>query len=107
LHLDFEKVAKTLLVSIVEEDYFSKPLTHNAPKTMIEYAQPNTHKELHVGHMRNLCMGNALIHILRYAGVETIASTFPGDVGTHVAKCLWYLKKYNQEPIPAEKKGAW
>lgn len=76
-------------------------------KTMIEYSQPNTHKELHVGHMRNACLGDSLIRILRATGVEVISSTFPGDQGTHVAKCLWYMKNKNQEAIPQAQKGEW
>lgn len=74
---------------------------------MVEYSQPNTHKELHVGHMRNLCMGNALVRLLRYSGRPVVATTFPGDVGTHVAKCLWYMKRHNTEPIPTTGKGEW
>lgn len=76
-------------------------------RAMIEYSQPNTHKELHVGHMRNLCLGDALVRLLKYAGCDMITSTFPGDVGTHVAKCLWYMKFHNTEPVPAEGKGEW
>lgn len=77
-------------------EVFSRQLVAQAPKTMIEYSQPNTHKELHVGHMRNLCLGDSLVRLLRRSfGQELIiSSTFPGDVGTHVAKCLWYLKNF-------------
>ncbi len=75
--------------------------------TLIEYSQPNTHKELHVGHMRNMCLGNALVRILRYTGRPVVANTYPGDVGTHVAKCLWYMKYHNQQSPPAEGKGEW
>lgn len=77
------------------------------PPVMVEYSQPNTHKELHVGHMRNLCMGNALVRLLRYSGRPTVATTFPGDVGTHVAKCLWYMKRHNKESAPLVGKGEW
>lgn len=45
--------------------------------------------------------------MMKYAGFEIISSTFPGDVGTHVAKCLWYMKKYNTENPPQTRKGAW
>ena len=45
--------------------------------------------------------------MLRYSGYNILSSTFPGDVGTHVAKCLWYLKFHNTEPIPATNKGEW
>lgn len=92
---------------VLNDSVFQTKLTENTPKMMIEYSQPNTHKELHVGHMRNMCLGDALIRMLRYSGYNILASTFPGDVGTHVAKCLWYLKFHNTEPIPAVNKGEW
>jgi arginyl-tRNA synthetase len=101
--------AKALIEGIQDNSFFEKTIVIDAPKTMIEYSQPNTHKELHVGHMRNLCFGDALVKLYRYAGVEIISSTFPGDVGTHVAKCLWYFKKFDKEKeIPTDElKGAW
>jgi arginyl-tRNA synthetase len=91
----------------IEDSFFKPQIFNQAPKTMIEFSQPNTHKELHVGHMRNLCLGDALVKIMRYCNHEVIATTFPGDVGTHVAKCLWYYKYHNQKPVPEKRKGAW
>ncbi len=105
--LDFNKIAQKVIPSIVSGEMFKQKLTENTPKTMIEYSQPNTHKELHVGHMRNLCLGDALIRLHRYSGFDIVASTFPGDVGTHVAKCLWYMKYHYKGQIPKERKGAW
>ncbi|KYG65277.1 arginine--tRNA ligase [Bdellovibrio bacteriovorus] len=96
-----------VLETILDGSFFKKPLVEKSPKTMIEYSQPNTHKELHVGHMRNLCLGDAIVRMLRYSGRDIVASTFPGDMGTHVAKCLWYMKKHNQEPVPETSKGEW
>ncbi|MEN0059084.1 MAG: arginine--tRNA ligase, partial [Bdellovibrio sp.] len=109
LNLTFsaECFGKKVLASILDESFFKKQLVESSPKTMIEYSQPNTHKELHVGHMRNLCLGDAIVRMLRYSGREIVSSTFPGDMGTHVAKCLWYMKKHNTEPAPAEHKGEW
>jgi arginyl-tRNA synthetase len=105
--LDFNKIAKKLVPEILSGETFKQKLTENTPKTMIEYSQPNTHKEMHVGHMRNLCLGDSLIRLHRYAGFDIVASTFPGDVGTHVAKCLWYLKYHYKGEAPATRKGAW
>lgn len=96
-----------VLKTILEGSYFKLPLLEKSPKTMIEYSQPNTHKELHVGHMRNLCLGDAIVRMLRYSGRDIVSATFPGDMGTHVAKCLWYMKKHNQEPPPATEQGEW
>ena len=104
---DYNVIAKRLLPEILSGETFRTKLTENTPKTMMEYSQPNTHKELHVGHMRNLCLGDALIRLHRYCGYDVVASTFPGDVGTHVAKCLWYLKYHYQGEVPKARKGAW
>lgn len=102
-----QKIGQTLLTEIRNGEFFKKQLTKDTPKTMIEYSQPNTHKEMHVGHMRNACLGDSLIRLLRYCNYNIISTSFPGDVGTHVAKCLWYLKFHNTEPIPKQNKGEW
>ncbi len=107
LYLDENYLNQTVLKPILDKSLFSKKLCESAPKTMIEYSQPNTHKVLHVGHMRNLCLGQSIVNIFKYAGVETLSTTFPGDVGTHVAKCLWYYVNHNQETPPTDRKGAW
>jgi arginyl-tRNA synthetase len=101
------KYEELVLSKITDEKFFGLTLFTNPPKTMVEYSQPNTHKELHVGHMRNLCLGYSVSELLKYSGHETLTSTYPGDMGTHVAKCLWYLKNHNQEGIPNQNKGAW
>lgn len=105
--IDAKHLADSLTHEITSEKFFNKEIYSERPKTMIEYSQPNTHKELHVGHMRNLCLGNALVRIKRYADQEVVAVTYPGDSGTHVAKCLWFLKYHNTEKIPETNKGAW
>lgn len=100
-------IQKNWAKSVQNKSYFQKKLLKVQPKTMIEYSQPNTHKELHVGHMRNACLGDSLVRIKKYAGIEVLSATFPGDIGAHVAKCLWYLKYHNHEPVPVTNKGAW
>ncbi|MCK6599606.1 MAG: arginine--tRNA ligase, partial [Bdellovibrionaceae bacterium] len=110
-YINFKYTLATLgneiLNPILSSHFFKQPIYLKSPKSMVEYSQPNTHKELHVGHMRNMCLGDAIIRLMKSAGIEVISSTFPGDVGTHVAKCLWYLKFHNQESIPAKNKGEW
>lgn len=105
--LTLEAWGKFVAQPILSGAFFSKELTENSPKTMVEYSQPNTHKELHVGHMRNLALGDAVIKMHRYCGYDIISATFPGDVGTHVAKCLWYMKDITEEEVPEENKGVW
>ncbi|MCC7522312.1 arginine--tRNA ligase [Candidatus Uhrbacteria bacterium] len=68
-------------------------------KIVLEYAQPNTHKEIHVGHLRNLVLGSSLHAILNHAGWKCIPVSYHGDVGAHVAKCLWWIKKSGKEMV--------
>lgn len=105
--INTKELAAKIIPSILSGDYFKAKITENSPKTIIEFSQPNTHKEMHVGHMRNLCLGDAIIKLHRYCDYPTISTTFPGDVGTHVAKCLWYYTEHNTERPPNERKGAW
>ena len=96
-----------VVLPICNGSFFQQLCAHDNSKIMFEYSQPNTHKILHVGHMRNLCLGNALVRMYRFLGQKALGVTYVGDVGTHVAKCLWYMKYHKQEPPPEKDKGVW
>jgi len=66
-------------------------------KILIEYAQPNTHKLFHIGHLRNITLGEALARIFEALGNKVIRSNYQGDVGLHIAKCLWAIKKEQEK----------
>ncbi|PIV47389.1 arginine--tRNA ligase [bacterium (Candidatus Gribaldobacteria) CG02_land_8_20_14_3_00_41_15] len=82
-------------------------------KVMIEYSNANTHKEYHVGHLRNICYGEAVKRILSVNGYKVIPVSYINDFGIHVAKTLWnyenFVKEKNLggkiEPMPEEEKG--
>ncbi|MEI7973870.1 MAG: arginine--tRNA ligase [Bdellovibrio sp.] len=100
-------LAQTQIERIRSGEFFRQARVVNPQRWMIEYSQPNTHKELHVGHMRNACLGLALSRLQKFVGHSVLTATFPGDVGTHVAKCLWYIQTQNPGPWPSEKRGEW
>lgn len=60
---------------------------------MIEYSNPNPFKEIHIGHLMSNVVGEALSRVLEASGARVIRDTFGGDVGPHVAKTLWAIKK--------------
>ncbi|MBU2158744.1 arginine--tRNA ligase [Patescibacteria group bacterium] len=67
---------------------------YNSGKSvMIEYSNPNPFKEIHIGHLMSNVVGEALSRVLQASGAHVIRDTFGGDVGPHVAKALWALKK--------------
>lgn len=76
-------------------------------KIVVEYSQPNTHKAMHVGHLRCLVLGDAVCNLLDYMGHKSVRATYPGDVGTHVAKIIWYLTHPTKKELPTENKALW
>jgi len=86
-------------------DKFGAAPAAKGEKVMIEYAQPNTHKEFHVGHLRNVCLGQAVVNLARAAGYEVVPVSYMGDIGAHVAKCLWCLKKFHAADAVSENRG--
>ena len=74
-------------------------------KVMTEYSNGNTHKELHVGHLRNISYGDAVSRILAANGFTSIPVSYINDFGIHVAKTLWALEKFYKDKIPKENRG--
>jgi arginyl-tRNA synthetase len=107
-----KEVAKALVPSLVTGAGFnilkSNP-KHNKTKVMIEFSQPNTHKEFHVGHGRNVCLGDSICRIFTYNGYKVIGANYIGDEGTHIAKCLWAVEHYTglEKLESIENKAEW
>jgi arginyl-tRNA synthetase len=66
-------------------------------RVMVEYSQLNSHKEFHIGHLRNVFVGSALVRIFEKAGYDVLGVNYCGDTGTHVAKCLWGLVTFHKD----------
>ncbi len=74
---------------------------------MVEFSQPNTHKSIHVGHLRNVILGTAVTNILEFAGYKVVRTTYPGDIGLHVVKWMWNYMKYHAGETPAQDIMRW
>jgi arginyl-tRNA synthetase len=61
-------------------------------KIMVEYAHPNTHKLFHIGHLRNITTGESIIRLLEALENKVIRVNYQGDVGLHIAKCLYIVR---------------
>ncbi len=73
-------------------------------RVLVEYSNVNTHKEYHVGHLRNICYGDTVNRILTANGYDSIPVSYINDFGIHVAKTLWaYLEYYKDQPLSGNK----
>lgn len=74
---------------------------------MIEYSSPNTNKPLHLGHVRNNLLGNALANIVAANGNRVVKTNIVNDRGIHICKSMLAWKKYGNGETPEStgKKG--
>jgi arginyl-tRNA synthetase len=72
-------------------------------KIMIEYSNGNTHKEYHVGHLRNICLGDAINKIISANGHKSVPVSYINDFGIHTAKTIWYFKNHQKELLKNNK----
>ena len=102
-------MVQQVIQGAMDGSYFAQAKAERPRKVMVEYSQPNTHKAFHVGHMRNVALGDALVRIMEYNGHEVVAVNYIGDSGAHIAKCLWYYTNHrpaDSQP-PEENRGEW
>lgn len=104
--IDTFLVSQLVLKEInAKKNKYGQSKSGKSQRVMIEYSQPNTHKELHVGHLRNICIGSSLVNIYKSCGFKVISANYIGDTGAHVAKSLWYLQNFtNESDIPHDKR---
>lgn len=74
-------------------------------KVLVEHTQPNPFKPFHIGHLMSNTIGESIARLYEYSGAEVRRANYQGDVGLHVAKCLWGLKKLGGNPASVEDMG--
>lgn len=76
-------------------------------KTMVEFPSPNTNKPLHLGHLRNMTIGESVSRILEFNGENVIRANLNNDRGIHICKSMAAYKFYGRKRTPktAKKKS--
>lgn len=106
--LNTSKVGKIVIEEIkVKGEKYGHNVHGENKKILIEYPSNNTHKDLHIGHLRNICIGNTLLNLYKANGYNPIAINYINDFGAHVAKCLWGIKKFHNNEEPSGNKQKW
>ncbi len=99
-------LAKDILGTINEQQNTYGHTQTKKETIMVEFFHANTHKAVHVGHVRTLSLGIAISKILEAVGKNVIRANYQGDIGPHVAKCIWGYLHAKDKP-PKEHKGIW
>ncbi|MEZ3182572.1 arginine--tRNA ligase [Streptomyces pimonensis] len=94
-------ITENLAARLADGERLGVPLKENAGVTVVDYAQPNVAKEMHVGHLRSAVIGDALRAMLDFTGEKTIGRHHIGDWGTQFGMLIQYLFEHPGELAPA------
>ncbi|GGM95117.1 arginine--tRNA ligase [Thermus composti] len=90
-YLNFRLKTEALLEEALRE---KKPFPKREGLVLIEHTSVNPNKELHVGHLRNIALGDSLARILAFAGREVLVLNYIDDTGRQAAETLFALRHY-------------
>jgi arginyl-tRNA synthetase len=95
-------ISQTLSAIFKEKNKYGQNQDFKGKKIMIEFAHPNPFKAFHIGHLRNIILGESLVRIFEFSSAQVIRTNYQGDVGMHIAKCLWAFKKVKETDYPED-----
>ena len=72
-------------------------------KIMVEFSSPNTNKPLHLGHLRNIFLGDSLSKILSFNGYNVIKTNLNNDRGIHICKSMLAYQIFGNNKKPDKK----
>lgn len=107
-YINFYENKKTMAKTILEEvknkgDEYGK-LESNNQKLIIEFPSPNTNKPLHLGHLRNMSIGDSVSRICQANGYEVIRANLNNDRGVHICKSMLAYQKWGKKITPEKAK---
>jgi arginyl-tRNA synthetase len=73
------------------------PVAQRPGTTVIDYAQPNVAKEMHVGHLRSAVIGDSVAQLLEFTGETVVRRHHIGDWGTQFGMLIQYLDEHPHE----------
>ncbi|MGW7288081.1 arginine--tRNA ligase [Streptomyces sp. NPDC054847] len=85
------------LAARAADDRLGVPFAAESGTTVIDYAQPNVAKEMHVGHLRSAVIGDAMVQILEFTGEKVVRRHHIGDWGTQFGMLIQYLIEHPHE----------
>lgn len=90
----FEDTIKDILR---QKENFGKDNYQISEKVIIDYTDPNLFKEFHIGHLMSNAIGESISRLMEWKGADLRRACYQGDVGLHVAKAIYGIKKLKFE----------
>ncbi|GEM46074.1 arginine--tRNA ligase [Deinococcus cellulosilyticus] len=103
-YLNFFVDVPSYVRGLTEED-FVPPAREG--KVLIEHTSVNPNKELHVGHLRNVVLGDAMSRIFRANGYQVEVQNYIDDTGRQAAESLFAREHYGASYMGEPKYDHW
>ena len=103
-NIDYTQFSNLVIKSSLQENYGSLDIGHNE-KIVVEHTSVNPNKALHVGHIRNVILGDIVSKILRKGNFDVKVLNYVDDSGLQVADIIVGFTElgFSQEPSGNEK----
>ncbi len=72
-------------------------------KVVVEFCSPNTNKPLHLGHIRNMAIGDAVCRLLSFQGNTVHPVSVINDRGIHICQSMLAYQKWGNNKAPDKK----
>jgi arginyl-tRNA synthetase len=97
-----EELSKNVLEKIFKEkDKYGS--SKNNMTILVESPGPNTNKPLHLGHVRNIVLGNCLVNLYKFLGFNAKRVDIVNDRGVHICKSMLAYEKFGNNMKPDKK----
>ena len=108
MHADWDRLAGTILAECVREGYGSGSSGANT-RVSVEHTSVNPNKALHIGHVRNIVVGDVISRILKKTGHIVKVLNYIDDSGLQVADVVLGFTRlgFAAEPPEGEKFDAY
>ncbi|MEU1692625.1 arginine--tRNA ligase [Streptomyces hirsutus] len=90
-------ITANLAARYADPERLGVPVTADPGTTVIDYAQPNVAKEMHVGHLRSAVIGDSVVQLLEFTGENVVRRHHIGDWGTQFGMLIQYLDEHPHE----------
>lgn len=107
LYFSTDEYARRVIDTVLDQENRFGAGPSTGERVMVEFSQPNTHKAMHVGHLRSAILGDIVAHILEFAGYDVVRANYPGDIGLHVIKWLWCYMNFHRGERPTQDITRW
>ncbi len=99
--LDISALSSSILKEVEEKgENYGKSERLKGKKAMVEFSCPNTNKPLHLGHMRNDSIGEAVSALIKSQGADVMKVNLINNRGVHICKSMLAYKTFGNGETP-------